>query len=689
MCGINGIFSFGAAAPAVDREELLRTREAMTARGPDAAGAWISPDGRVGLAARRLAIQDLSSAGDQPMADDSGRVQMVLNGEIYNFRELRSELAATGCRFHGRSDTEVVLALYLRHGEALLPRLRGMFALAIWDGRDRRLLLARDPFGIKPLFYSLGSAGAPGAPGAPAFAAPAAATQLRFASQVKALEAGGAVSREVDPAGLAGFLLWGSVPEPWTIRRAIRALPAGHLLVVEEGRAGEPRQFAGLGGAQGLRRTAIQPPLPGEPTPRAESWRMGLSLVAAIRESVEAHLVSDVPVAVFLSGGLDSSLVTVYACHHLPEPPVTFTLAFDVLAGTALDEAPLALQVAESLGTRHIERRMGREDFVRLWRDALAAMDQPSIDGFNTFVISRAAHEAGLKVVLSGLGGDELLGSYPSFTDVPRAMRAARWARRVPGLAAVWPALAARFLSGRPKLAGLLRHAGTLPGAYFLRRALFLPEELPAVMGPDAAAAGLDAYNPVADAGKLLAPAAAGASSAAGAAPIAVLGAASDGAANGHWPVDDWLAVHLMESSQYLRNQLLRDSDWASMACSVELRVPLVDALLDTRLAAAGFAPARRIVKEELERRLAPEVPAAVWNRRKHGFYIPILEWLRPGELGRAGRHLGARSRTLAKLILAEEFGITLPGTPPPAPAGAPRARREPAPPRQGERTAS
>jgi asparagine synthase (glutamine-hydrolysing) len=639
MCGINGIWSFGREAPPIDREELLRTREAMFARGPDAAGAWVSRDGRLGLAARRLAIQDPSPAGDQPMAAESGSLQAVFNGEIYNFRELRAEIEAEGERFGSRGDTEVILALYLRHGAAMLRRLRGMFALAIWDERDgsaRRLLLARDPFGIKPLYYA------------------AAGGQLRFASQIKALEAGGAVSREVDPAGLAGFLLWGSVPEPWTIRRAIRCLPAGCSLTVEESQPpGEPRPFAVLAGQakslweaeeEQVERLAVAQPaetqagrmLPAPPTPEA-----------AIEESVAAHLVSDVPVGIFLSAGLDSGLIAAIACRHLAEPPATFTLSFDVLAGASQDEAPLAAEVARRLGTRHIERRMGAADFASLWPAALAAMDQPSIDGFNTFAVSRAAHEAGLKVVLSGLGGDELFGSYPSFADVPRGTRAARWGRRLLGLGAAWPALATRLAPGRPKAAGLLRHGATLAGSYFLRRALFLPEELPALMGADAAAAALAAYDPVADAGRLIA-----------------ADADFSHGANGHRPLGPWLAVQLMESSQYLRNQLLRDSDWASMAWSVELRVPLVDARLHHCLAANGFESAGRLGKAALVRRIAPELPDALWRRGKTGFYLPVLEWLRPGELGPAGRNLGGRSRALALLVLAAGFEVRLPGAP-------------------------
>ena len=588
MCGINGIVRLSDAASPLDRDELLRTRDAMISRGPDGAGLWTSGDGRAALASRRLAILDLSAAGAQPMVSQDGRYQAVLNGEIYNFRELRRELEAAGERFRSRSDTEVLLALYTRQGTAMLSRLRGMYGLAIWDDREKTLLLARDPLGIKPLYYST------------------AGGSLRFASQVKALEQGGAVSREIDPAGLTGFLLWGSVPEPFTIRREIRALPAGHHLLVRDGTIGQP-----------------QPHSPERVEP--------LEPAAAVEDSVRAHLVSDVPVAVFLSAGLDSSLIAALARRHLPEPPATFTLRFEGLEGTALDEAPLAAEVAKRLGTRHVERRIRRAELADLWGGALAAMDQPSIDGFNTWTVSRAAHEAGLKVVLSGLGGDEVFGSYPSFADVPRLARAARRAARIPGLAAVWPAIARRLSPGRPKLAGLLRHGGTIAGAYFLRRGLFLPEELPGLLGRDLAEEGLRLYDPVADAARALA------------------------AANGHGS-DTWFAVHELETAHYMRNQLLRDSDWASMAWSVELRVPLVDAWLRQQLAAADFEPARSQGKAALVRQAAPELPAALWTRPKSGFYIPVAEWMQP-EL--AAQRPGERSRRLARMVL-EGFGVDL-----------------------------
>lgn len=602
MCGLNGIVRLTPGAPEIDRDELLATREAMRSRGPDGEGEWWSDDRRVALGHRRLAILDPSPAGAQPMAGPDGRTVIVHNGEIYNFRQLRRELEEEGASFRSESDTEVLLALYAREGPEMLRRLRGMYAFALWDGARERLLLARDPLGIKPLYYSTEGG------------------LFRFASQVKALLAGGGLSLREDPAGLAGFLLWGSVPEPWTLRRSVRALPAGCSLVVESGAVGEPRRHD----------------QPGEPpAPEMDG------AAAAVEESVRAHLVSDVPVAVFLSAGLDSSLIAALARRHLPEPPVTFTLAFDELAGSDQDEAPLASETARRLGTRHIERRVGRDGFQDLWRQALDAMDQPSIDGFNTFVVSHVAHEAGLKVVLSGLGGDELFGSYPSFVQVPRWTRTVRWWRRLPGLAGAWPAMAQRLAPERPKLPALFQRAGSLAGAYLLRRGLFLPEDLPALLGRERAEEGLAAYDPVREGERILAEAAPG----------------------GRRPesLDPWLAVHALETGQYLRNQLLRDADWAGMAHSLEIRVPFVDPWLRWQLARAAFEPARSEGKAALVRRLAPELPAALFERPKSGFYIPVAEWLEaPGD-GPSPRRRGEGSRRLARRVLAE-FGVELDG---------------------------
>jgi len=605
MCGINGLFRFCETSPPLDREELIRTRDRQARRGPDGAGEWLSTDGRIALGHRRLAILDLSEAGAQPMATPDGRYRIVYNGEIYNFRELRAGLERDGVAFRSESDTEVILALWAREGPRALARLRGMYAFAVWDGLERSLTLARDPFGIKPLYYSDG-AGGDGI--------------FRFASQVRALEAGGALPLDLDPAGLAGFLLWGSVPEPATIRRAIRALPAGHVLIARQG-----------GGIE----------ISGAP---AELDEANESPAEALERSVRAHLVSDVPVAVFLSSGLDSALLAALAARHLAEPPTTFTVRFEGWEGSERDEGPLAARVAAALGTRHVERRLTPADVAALWPEALAAMDQPSIDGFNTFLVARAAHEVGIKVALSGLGGDELLGGYPSFRDVPRwqaqAVRFRGTVGRVPGASRLWRLTTGAVLPSRPKLRGLIDYGQDLSGTYFIRRGLFLPEELSALIGAERAREGLARYDPLADA-------------------RAALGGLAG--SNGGPPAaaTDWLAVQRLEVALYLRNQLLRDSDWAAMASSVELRVPLVDRPLWRSLATAGFEPARSRGKaafyRECARALGLELLEPLWRRPKTGFAVPLAEWVLPRADG-ARRTGGGASRRLA-LRLLEEWG--------------------------------
>ncbi len=598
MCGVNGVLRLGPQAAPIERGELLRTRDAMRSRGPDDAGEWWSPSGRVALAARRLAIQDLSDAGHQPMSTPDGRFTLVFNGEIYNFRELSRELATAGCELTSRCDTEVVLQLFARHGRAALGRLRGMFALAVWDELERRLVLARDPYGIKPLYYARCERSG----------------LLRFASQVRALEAGG-LDREPDDAGVAGFLLWGSVPEPLTIRRAARCLPAGNLLAVEDGVVGRPEPH--------YRFDAL--PAGGAP-----------AAAAAVRESVEAHLVSDAPVGIFLSAGLDSAMVAACAARARPGLP-TLTLRFAEFADGRLDEGPGARQLAELLGTEHSERWVGRDEFLELARAALTAMDQPSIDGFNVFLVSRVAHEMGWKVALSGMGGDELFGGYPSFRQLGRWRAAGRALARLPLAGRLWP-LAARLAGGRRrKLRGLVRYGRSHAGAYFLRRGLFLPEELARLMGRERSAAALARVAPVASAERVL----------------RAHGAPEDR------QLDPWLAAHLLESGCYLRNQLLRDADWASMAHELELRLPLVDARLRGQVAAAGFQPARGAGRAAVARATAPGLPDAFYRRPKTGFQTPAAHWLTGVRPAGRRQDWGLHSRRLAVRVLGE-FGVDL-----------------------------
>jgi asparagine synthase (glutamine-hydrolysing) len=398
VCGINALFSYITNVRDVDERELLATREAMRSRGPDAGGAWISDDRRVGLAHRRLSIIDTGERANQPMFTADRALAIVFNGEIYNYRELRAELARGGAAFQTTSDTEVLLELYRRDGDAMFDRMRGMYAFALWDARTRTMLLGRDPYGIKPLYYATEGG------------------VLRVASQVRALVAGGGVSLARDSAGICGFLLRGSVPEPFTTYAAIRALPAGTSMRVSAAGVEEPRRHFSL--AATLRDAVRQRVDVGDEQRRA-------MICDAVQQSVRDHLVADVPIGAFLSAGRDSGTIVGLAAENGP-PLQTVTLRFDEYAGTAKDEAPLASLVARHYGTEHFTNTLDEATFREELPRALAAMDQPSIDGLNSYFVCRAAAQLGWKVALSGTGGDELFGGYSTFRTIPRTARTYR-----------------------------------------------------------------------------------------------------------------------------------------------------------------------------------------------------------------------------------------------------------------------
>lgn len=573
MCGIAGTFAHRGGM--VDLAELANVRDSMRSRGPDGEGLWVGEEGRLALAHRRLSILDLSDAGAQPM--ERGGLAIVFNGEIYNFRQLRNELRGLGHSFRSGSDTEVLLAMWQQYGVAMLPRLRGMFALALWDAPARRLVLARDGLGIKPLYWS-DEGGI-----------------FRFASQVRAL-ACAQVDTRPEPAGHAGFLLLGAVPEPWTLYRGIHALPAGCWMSVEVCGVGKPQPFFRLGELLGAK------------SAEALSSDEALCAVAqALRTSVRAHLESDVPVGVFLSAGLDSAMIAALAAEGASSL-VTTTLGFDRLRATPGDETPLAEEVARTIGARHQTHWVTREDFLEVRNQILADMDQPSIDGINTWFVARAAARQGLKVALSGLGGDELLASYPSFRDVPRIVsRFGPWAR-VPGLGRGLRCVTAPMFRrlAVPKFAGLIEYGGDVGGAYLLRRALHMPWELPTLMDPDMAREGWRALQ---TRDSLL--------------------RTTQGLAPGR------VQVSALEMTWYMRNQLLRDADWAGMAHSLEIRVPLVDVAL-LSAAAPALAAQAGLTKRQVARVAAPRLPSCLFDRPKTGFTVPVHEWL-TGHSARGG----------------------------------------------------
>ena len=578
MCGIAGIYSYHYAAPEISREELFRIRDHMVRRGPDGKGAWFSDCGRVALGHRRLSIIDLSDRGAQPMVSEDGQIVLSYNGEIYNYRKLRIELEQKGYRFRSDSDTEVLLNMYADMGEAMLPKLRGMFAFAMWDARRDALFLARDGYGIKPLYYADDG------------------WSVRIASQVKALIAGGNVSRTPEPAGQVGFLMFGSVPEPYTMFQEIRALPAGHSIWVDELGPSAPNSWFSL--ATIFRDAVREVKLDTEREARGPRMRQQLL------DSVRHHLVADVPVAAFLSGGVDSGTMVALAAEAGAENLATITLAFEEFAGSECDEASLAGVVAKQYSTIHTTKRVGRDEFEADLPRIFDAMDQPSIDGINTWFVSKATSELGMKVALSGVGGDELFGGYPSFSDIPRYVRTMAIPSRIPFLGDFSRALVSWlpiFSSISPKVSGIVKYGGNYEGAYLLRRGLFLPWELESIIDKEIAIEGLSRLRPL----KLI---------------------------RSHLlpdPDEPFARVAILESSIYMRNQLLRDADWASMAHSLEVRTPLIDSWLLKGIIHHLVSGRSGNRKSDLGNSPRIPLPQAVMARPKSGFLIPVAEWLR------------------------------------------------------------
>ncbi|MBU0986628.1 MAG: asparagine synthase (glutamine-hydrolyzing) [Proteobacteria bacterium] len=573
MCGIAAIFKYNDNRSPVESEELIRIRETMTSRGPDGAGIWTSDDGRVGLAHRRLSIIDLSDRGSQPMMSADGIFRIVFNGEIYNYQPLRAELEKKGYRFRSNSDTEVLLHLYAEKGRLMVHDLRGMYAFVIWDKRKKDLFLARDPFGIKPLYYADDG------------------HSLRVASQVKALIKGGHINTDPEPAGHVGFLLWGYVPEPYTLYQGIRLLPAGSTLWIDKNGRKELNSFYRL--ADELARGC------------EINQKMGVeeakhSLRTALVDSVRHHLIADVPVGLFLSSGLDSAVLTALASEIVPYNLHTITLGFNEYKKTEHDETSLAKIVAQHYGTKHQTKWISRDDFQSDLDNLLAAMDQPSVDGVNTYFVSKVAAEAGMKVALSGLGGDELFAGYPGFRQIPQMVNALSPFRFSPsfgkGFCWVSAPIMKHFTS--PKYAGLLEYGNCYAGAYLLRRGLFMPWELPGIIDGEMVREGLQELK-----------------------PLLRLEQTIDGIKT------DRLKVSALEITWYMRNQLLRDADWAGMAHSLEIRVPFVDVDLLRNLMpllTLGKPPSKR----DMAKVLTNPLPDELLNRPKTGFSVPVREWL-------------------------------------------------------------
>jgi asparagine synthase (glutamine-hydrolysing) len=560
MCGICGLVSLdGATGP--DPAALAAMNEALVHRGPDSDGRMI--EGPCGLAMRRLSIIDLAG-GDQPIANEDGRICVIQNGEIYNYRELMDRLRARGHTFSTQSDTEVLVHLYEEHGAAFVEELRGMFAVALWDARERRVVIARDRFGIKPLYYRVADG------------------TLSFASELKALLRQPGFSREIDPEALEAFLAFNSIPAPLTIFKQARKLPPGHLLIVERGEVSISRYARPSPAAADQLRTEDEEAL-------AEELR------GRLRDSVRAHLVSDVPVGVLLSGGIDSCALTALAAAESGYQVSTFSIGFEESSFDELDRARL---VAERYGTDHHELVL-RPDAVDLLPKLVEAFDEPFGDSsaLPTYLVSELAADT-VKVVLSGEGGDELFGGYYTYVAdrlAPRVGRAAAFLRplvdRLPSSSAKasFDYKAKRFVRGA-QLPPVERHHAW--------KEIFSPEAQRELLVSPAGFDPLDLYR--------------------------ARYAETEGA-------EELSRLQDLDLGIYLVDDLLVKTDRSSMAHSLEARVPFLDPVVaDLALALETKQKVRGFHKKRLLRRaVAPLLPKQIVRGRKQGFSIPVAAWLR------------------------------------------------------------
>lgn len=584
MCGIAGIIGSGDGR---HRGALQRMTDAMQQRGPDAQGQWESPADpngqRVLFGHRRLAILDLSPLGVQPMVLPETSDCIVLNGEIYNFGALRERLKDRPSALQSTGDTAVLLRLLAQSGEGALKDLRGMFAFAFRDQRSGNVLLARDPLGIKPLYF----ASNPSDTGD---------WSLVFASEVRAIMASGLLKQHRLDARAVASILWnGFTVAPVTAVEGIESLLPGEAAWFDaSGRL--IRRF--------LYWTA--------PTYGQGSMATEEELEAALIDSVRAHLISDVPVGVFLSGGIDSSVVANLAARSGSATVNTFTLAFNE---AERNEGDIAQQVARAIGTRHTEILLTERDFLARLEPALNSLDQPSFDGLNSFFMSHAVRDAGFTVALTGSGGDELFGGYSSFRDLPRMLQGNRLLASLPESARQWLACGVRRFQGSStqayepqtrwaKLPDMIAAGPVASDLYQLAYALFLPANQRALSASKTDDQGLLSGLP----------------------PMRYQGLTRELTGQ-----SDLSAIAMLEQRLFLGERLLRDTDATSMAASIETRLPLVDTqLLSVVLRlpdAIRFHPVR--LKNLLRRAGLKGLDPQLFNRPKSGFELPFDRWLR------------------------------------------------------------
>lgn len=549
MCGISGIITKEPDGSAL--EAVARMNRSQALRGPDDEG--LSAFGNATLGHRRLSFLDLSENGHQPMFLDD--LAIVFNGEIYNFLDIRKELSSLGHSFRTENDAEVILAAFKEWGPASFARFRGMFAFGIYDKSKDELYLARDPYGIKPLYYAKTS------------------HEIIFSSTVRAIKEAGVIELTKDEDAEIAFLLMGSIPLPWTTYKEIHSVRAGSYLFFKGGEAKEIRYY-----------DSLQPFFKKIKPSKEEAVK---NIRALLEESVRLHLISDAPLGVFLSGGVDSSVIALLAARGRKEKITTLAVDFEE---ERFSEKKYREPVLAKIKSDHRETTVRKSDFEAALLDVFTAMDEPTIDGVNTYFVSKAAKDAGVKAVLSGLGSDEIFFGYPNF----RKAAALRFLQRIPLLPTLLSLLPRR---GADRLV-YLKKSGAMY-FYLALRGLFSPREIAKLLKIRESRvwetiAKFSEFAPK-EAEKL------------GAADL----------------------FSYMEVNFYMANQLLKDTDFMSMRHSIEVRVPFLDVPLVEYLASLPEAlKFGSFPKELLISAMGDDLPREVYDRPKMGFTFPFAEWI-------------------------------------------------------------
>ena len=571
MCGISGVYNY--LEKSIDAKSILeKIIKLQHTRGPDDQGIWISKCKKISFGNNRLSIIDLTKNGRQPFVSKEGDLVITFNGEIYNFKEIKKELNAKNIFFKSNTDTEVILESYKYWGIDFIKRLRGMFAFAMWDLKKRKLILARDPFGIKPLYFSKKNG------------------IYYFASQVKSLLSINDIDTSYSDAGLVSYYLWGNIQEPYTLYKNIKSIKKGSCLIIKEDGSEETYNFANI-------KSAI---LNSNSLNFKNMKDQTIALKEIINETVNFHQISDTPITVLLSSGIDSNVILGSINNKFHDNCSALTVDFKFQGEK--DEVKLAKKSALMNHYNHNVAEVSNDEIISLLNNFFKNMDLPTNDGFNNYVVSHFAKQNNSKVIISGIGGDEFFAGYPSFGIIPKLTKSINYlpdSKFVNNFfkKIVYPFLKKSFL--KTKYSGVYEFGRNVSSAFMLIRSTFLPFEIKELVSPNIFKNGFEELNPFEHLKKDI-----------------------EDISN------DRLSIMYLEIEYYLCNKLLRDADWTSMAHSVELRTPFVDWVFFNKLIPI-LKSNININKKNLLNCVKKQVPDDLYKRKKTGFEIPHAEYLK------------------------------------------------------------